>query len=121
MFLEGIVRKPVSAVQWQDYRASNTGLITVYVTDSVSEMPIREVPEEFPTDVVPDPNYETGTVGFYGCSRTKIRSTLHKSRIRYMFFMAKYMGTRDEFADNFYVNGFYRISKWTEAVKLHMR
>ncbi|MBD3322579.1 MAG: hypothetical protein GF350_15870 [Chitinivibrionales bacterium] len=122
LFSEGIVQKSVDSIPWQDYRASKTGMICMYSSDPVSEIPIREVPEEYPSlDILPEPNYETGTYGFYGCIRNKARSAFVKSKFRYLFFMTKYAGTNQEYQEKLLVTGYYRIAKTADVNKLHMR
>ncbi|MDR0307926.1 MAG: hypothetical protein LBI42_13965 [Chitinispirillales bacterium] len=118
---EVFMNRSVEMVPWQDYRASNTGMVVFYAGDPVSELPIREVPEEYPSDIQPEPNYETGTFGFYGCARSKIRSTFVKSKIRYLLFITKYIGTNADFKDEYLITGFYRVTKITDAKKQHLR
>ena len=89
---------PESAA-WQDYRSSNTGMVVFYASDPISELPIREVPEELPSEILPDPHYETGTYGLYACGKSKIRAAFVKSKIRYLVFVTKYAGTNVEFKD----------------------
>ncbi|MBD3420643.1 MAG: hypothetical protein GF398_11050 [Chitinivibrionales bacterium] len=117
----GIVVKSHDAVPWQDYRASDEGMVVVYTSDPVSELPIREVPEELPSEIMPEPHYESGTFGFYGCSRTKIRSAFVKSKLRYIFFMTKYAGTRVEHRDEYFVTGYYHIARTYDVQRLHLR
>jgi hypothetical protein len=117
----GIMRKTPDSILWQDYRAANTGMVVFYVSDPVSEIPIREIPDDVDSPALPDPNYETGTYGFYGCSRTKIRGAFAKSKLRYLFFLTKYAGTKEGFKDKMLVTGYFRISKTTDVQKLHRR
>ncbi|MCU0609268.1 MAG: hypothetical protein MUF22_05830 [Chitinispirillaceae bacterium] len=109
------------SVAWQDYRAANTGMVVLYASDPISEMPIREVPEELASEIQPEPHYESGTYGLYGCGKSKIRSAFVKSKIRYLLFITKYAGTRAEFKDKLVVTGYYRIFKTADAKKLHIR
>ncbi len=111
----------VESATWQDYRASNTAMIVFYPTDPVSELPIREIPEELPTDLIPEPNYETGTYGFYGCGKTKIRAAFAKAKIRNLLFVTKYAGTNADYKDRFFITGWYRIFKTADVKKLHIR
>jgi hypothetical protein len=111
----------VDSVAWQDYRASNTGMIVYYGGDPISELPIREVPERYPSEIQPEPNYETGTFGFLGCARTKIRSTFVKSKIRYLLFITKYVGTLKAFKDKYMVTGYYRVNKISDVKRRHIR
>jgi hypothetical protein len=117
----GIMQKSPDSILWQDYRAANTGMIVYYSSDPVSEIPIREIPDDADSPVVPEPNYESGTYGFYGCSRTKIRGAFAKSKIRYMFFLTKYAGTKDGFKDKMLITGYYHIAKTADVQKLHLR
>lgn len=121
MFATGSVPRHVDSIPWQDYRASETGLIAYYSSDPVSELPIREVPEEYPSQVVADPNYETLTYGLYGCGRNKVRSAFVKAKARYLFFMTRYEGTKGEYYDRVLVTGYYRISATADVQKLHIR
>ncbi|MBD3345488.1 MAG: hypothetical protein GF401_10540 [Chitinivibrionales bacterium] len=122
LFSEGTVQKSVDSIPWQDYRASDSGMIVMYSSDPVSELPIREVPEEIPsTDILPEPNYETGTYGFYGCIRNKARTTFTKSKHRYLFFMTKYEGTKEDFREKILVTGYYRIVKTADVNRIHLR
>jgi hypothetical protein len=121
MAYEGILKKSVDTIAWQDYRASNTGMLVFYSTDPVSEMAIREVPEDASLPFSPDPHYETGTYGFYGCFKSKQRSSFAKSKSRYMFFMTKYTGTLEAFRDKLMVTGFYRVAKTADVQKIHIR
>jgi hypothetical protein len=106
---------------WQDYRASNTAMVVFYATDPVSELPIREIPEEIPTDILPEPNYETGSYGFFGCGKGKIRAAFVKSKIRYLLFVTKYAGTNAEYKDRNFITGMYHIFKTADVKKLHIR
>jgi hypothetical protein len=117
----GIMHKTPDSILWQDYRAANTGMVVFYASDPVSEIPVREIPDDVESPALPDPNYETGTYGFYGCSRTKIRGAFAKSKLRYLFFLTKYAGTKDGFKDKMLVTGYFRISKTTDVQKLHRR
>jgi hypothetical protein len=121
MRFDGVLRMTAGSVAWQDYRASETGMVVIYDTDPVSEMAIREVPEEFPSEVVADPNYESKTYGLYGCARTKFRSAFVKNKLRYLFFMAHYQGAREEFRGKYFVTGMYRIVKTADVHKAHLR
>jgi len=111
----------VESAAWQDYRASNTAMIVFYTTDPVSELPIREIPEELPTEIIPDPNYESATYGFFGCAKGKIRTAFVKSKIRNLLFITKYAGTKEEFKDRFFITGYYRINKTADVKRLHVR
>jgi hypothetical protein len=117
----GIMRKKPDSIGWQDYRASTNGMVVFYTSDPVSEMAIREIPEELVTKVTPEPNYETGTYGFYGCDKTKIRGAFAKSKLRYLFFLTKYVGSKEEFKDKMLITGYYRIAKTADVQKLHLR
>ncbi len=117
----GTVPKHPASIPWQDYRGAETGMAVFYASDPVSELPIREVPEETPSEVLAEPNYETGTYGLYGCSRAKIRSSFVKSKLRYLFFMTKYAGTNAEHMDSLVVTGFYHIAQTANVQKLHIR
>jgi hypothetical protein len=121
MQFNGMIPKHIDSQLWQGYRGAEKGMVIFYTTDSVSEMPIRDVPEEYPTVIVPEPNYESKTFGFYGCAHTKIRAAFIKSKLRYLFFMTKYAGANYEFMDQLMVTGFYRISHTTDVQKLHVR
>ncbi|MBD3317704.1 MAG: hypothetical protein GF344_18105 [Chitinivibrionales bacterium] len=121
MNIPGTVPKHVESIPWQDYRASETGLIAYYNSDPVSELAIREIPEQYPSEVAPDPNYETGTYGLYGCGRNKVRNTLVKAKSRYLFFMTRYEGTIGENYDRVLVTGYYRVAAVADVQKLHIR
>jgi hypothetical protein len=112
---------PIGGAAWQDYRASNTGMAIFYGGDPISELPIREVPESYPSDIQPEPNYETGTFGYVGCARTKIRATFVKSKIRYLLFITKYVGTNEGFKDQYMVTGYYRVTKIADVKRQHIR
>lgn len=109
------------SASWQDYRSSNTGMVVFYASDPISELPIREVPEELPSEIPPDPHYETGTYGFYGCGKSKIRAAFIKSKIRYVLFVTKFAGTNAEYRDKLAITGFYKIAKTAEVKKMHIR
>ena len=119
--MNDVMKLSVERVLWQDYRASDTGMVVFYTSDPVSELPIREIPEELPSDILPEPNYETGTYGFYGCGKSKIRNAFVKSKIRYLIFMTKYAGTNSEFKDKLLVTGYFRISRVADMKRLHIR
>lgn len=121
MTSNNVMNVSIENVTWQDYRASNIGIVLFYTSDPVSELPIRETPEEFPSDVLPEPNYETGTYGFYGCSKTKVRNAFVKSKIRYILFMTKYSGANNEYKDKILITGYYKIIKIADAKKVHIR
>jgi hypothetical protein len=109
------------SVAWQDYRSSNTGMVVFYASDPISELPIREVPEELHSEILPEPNYESGTYGLYGCGKSKIRSAFIKLKTRYLFFVTKYEGTRAEYKGRICITGYFRIWKTAEVKKLHIR
>ncbi|HUI92641.1 MAG TPA: hypothetical protein VLX68_10375 [Chitinivibrionales bacterium] len=117
----GIISKTPDSIQWQDYRAANTGMVVFYSSDPVSEIPIREIPDDIDSPELPDPNYETGTYGYYGCMRTKIRGAFAKSKLRYLFFLTKYAGAKEGFKDKMLVTGYFRIAKTADVQKLHRR
>ena len=116
-----VMRIPAESVPWQDYRASNKGMVVFYSSDPVSELPIREIPEELPSEILPEPNYETSTYGLYGCAKSKIRSSFVKSKLRYLLFITKYAGTNADFKDKLLITGFFRINKTADVKKLHIR
>lgn len=118
---QGVMRKSPDSIMWQDFRASSAGMIVYYASDPVTEIPIREIPDELPSPVFPEPNYETGTYGFYGCDKTKIRAAFAKSKVRYLFFITKYAGTNEEFKDKAMITGYYRVTKTADVQKLHLR
>lgn len=109
------------SVAWQDYRSSNTGMVVFYASDPISELPIREVPEELPSEILPEPHYETGTFGLYGCGRSKIRNAFVKAKLRYVLFVTKYGGTKTDFKDKLVITGYYRVSKTADVKKHHIR
>ena len=117
----GIMKQSIDSVQWQDYRASNTGMVVFYASDPISEIPIREIPEEIDSDILPEPNYENRAYGFFGCVRPKIRQAFIKSKLRYLFFLTKYAGAKEEYKDKFIITGYFRIFKTAEVQKLHLR
>ncbi|MBN1757562.1 MAG: hypothetical protein JW863_04555 [Chitinispirillaceae bacterium] len=121
MSIDHVMNISVESASWQDYRASNTAMIVFYATDPVSELPIREIPEELPTELLPEPNYETGTYGFYGCGKGKIRAAFVKSKIRNLLFVTKYAGTNAEYKDRYFITGWYRIFKTADVKKIHIR
>jgi len=116
-----VMSRSVESAPWQDYRASNTGMVVFYASDPISELPIREVPEELPSEILPEPNYETGTYGFYGCAKSKIRTAFVKSKLRYLLFVTKYAGAKTEFRDKMVITGYYRIVKVADVKKMHIR
>jgi hypothetical protein len=107
--------------QWQDYRSSMSAMVVFYGSDPISELPIREVPEEFPSAVVQDPHYETGTYGLYACGRSQIRNAFVKSKFRYLVFLTKYAGTKADFRGKYFITGYYLITKTADVKKLHIR
>jgi hypothetical protein len=121
MFGGNVLKRSVDSVLWQDYRAGDTGIVVHYSSDPVSEIAIREIPEEINSAVVPEPNYETGTYGLYGCEHPKIRSAFSKGKHRYLFFMTKYAGTNEQLRGSVIVTGYYRIVKTADAKKFHLR
>lgn len=117
----GIMQKSPDGISWQDYRASTNGMVVFYASDPVSEMAIREIPEELTSAVTPEPNYESGTYGFFGCDKTKIRAAFAKSKVRYLFFLTKYAGSKEEFKNKMLITGYYRVAKTADVQKLHLR
>ena len=109
------------SIAWQDYRSSPTGMVVFYAGDAIAELPIREVPEEITSDISPDPNYETGTYGFYGCGKTKIRAAFAKEKIKYLLFVTKYVGTNADFQGKNFITGFYKITKTADVKRTHIR
>ncbi|MBN1980171.1 MAG: hypothetical protein JW795_01475 [Chitinivibrionales bacterium] len=121
MFLSSIIPTSIESIKWQDYRHMKTGMILYYTTDPVSEMPIREIPEELPSTISPDPNYETKTFGFYGCKHAKLRNLFIKNKMGYLFFMTKYTGTIAELADELMVTGYFHVKQTADVQKQHIR
>lgn len=121
MTKDNVMHLSVENAAWQDYRASNTGMVVFYSSDPVSEIPIREIPEDIPSDILPEPNYETGTYGFFGCNKSKVRNSFVKSKIRYLLFMTKYEGTSADFKGKYFLTGYYRIAKTADLKRLHIR
>lgn len=119
--MNDVMKVSVESVLWQDYRASNTGMVVFYTSDPVSELPIREIPEDLPSNILPEPNYETGTYGFYGCAKSKIRNAFAKSKIRYLLFMTKYAGTNPDFKDKILITGYFKITKVANVKRVHIR
>ena len=118
---KGVVTADINSVHWQDFRGINCGIIVNYETDSVSELPVREIPEEYPTEVIPEPNYETASYGVYGCKNSKVRNGIAKKKFKYVLFMSKYAGVSIDHADELFVTGFYRIKQTADLQKTHMR
>ncbi len=116
-----VMKGSLESASWQDYRASNTSMIVFYASDPISEIPIREIPEEIPSEITPEPNYETGTYGFFGCSKSKIRNAFFKSKIRYLLFMTKYAGANSDFKDKYFITGYYRVTKVADVKRVHIR
>jgi hypothetical protein len=116
-----VMKGSLESASWQDYRASNIGMVVFYASDPISEIPIREIPEELPSEIAPEPNYETGTYGYFGCSKSKMRNTYFKSKIRYLIFMTKYVGARAEFKDKYFITGYYRVTKVADVKRVHIR
>lgn len=112
---------PVASVNWQDYRASSTGMVVYYTSDPVSEMAIREIPEEVDSPVVPEPHYETGTYGLYSCARPKVRTAFVKNKLRYLFFVTKYAGTNADYRDKYMMTGYYHVCSIADARRYHIR
>ncbi len=121
MYVKGIIPVALENIKWQDYRANRTGMVVYYNTDPVSEIPIREIPEEIPTDILPEPNYETATFGLYGCKHAKMRSSFAKKKVQYLFFMTRYAGTNIDKAEELIITGFYRIKQTADVKRLHIR
>lgn len=121
MYVKGAVSVNVNSLKWQGYRGNEMGLAVYYDSDPVSELPIREIPEEYPTKVIADPNYETSTYGLYGCKFGKNRNTIIKKKYKYIFFMTKYAGTNMDLRDELLCTGFYRIKYTFDAKKFHSR
>ncbi len=115
------IPKSIDSVLWQDHRAAETGIIVVYASDPVSEMPVRKIPDEIPSDISPEPNYESGTYGFFGCISPKTRTRIVRSRARYLFFLTQYEGRNQEKRGSFLVTGYYRLHKAADVQKLHLR
>ncbi len=111
----------VESVNWQDYRANSTGMVVYYTSDPVSDIPIREIPEDVESPVVPEPNYETGTYGLYSCVRPKVRTAFVKNKLRYLFFVTKYTGPNADFRDAIVVTGYYHIVSTADARRFHIR
>jgi hypothetical protein len=117
----GIMKQSVDSLQWQDYRASKNSMVVFYTSDPISEIPIREIPEEIDSPIMPEPNYESKVFGLFGCIRPKIRQAFAKSKHRYLFFLTKYVGSKEEYKDKFIVTGYFRIYKTADVQKLHYR
>jgi hypothetical protein len=111
----------VADVKWQDYRAAQTGMVVYYTSDPVSEIPIREVPEDLDSLVPPEPHYETGTYGLYACARPKVRTAFVKNKVRYLFFVTKYEGTNADYRGKYLITGMYHICRTADARRFHIR
>ena len=118
---KGLVAADINTVRWQDFRGMNSGIVLFYESDSVAALPIREIPESLPSDVVPEPNYETMSFGYFGCKSSKVRNAIAKKKHRYIFLMTKYVGSEIDFTDEFYITGYYRIKQTADVLKVHMR
>jgi hypothetical protein len=115
------VPKSIDSVLWQDHRSADIGIVIVYASDPVSELPIRKVPDELSSPIPPEPHYETGTYGFYGCVIPKTRTRIVRARARYIFFLTHYEGRNADRRDTFLVTGYYRIHQVADVQKLHLR
>jgi len=115
------MRGTLESAAWQDFRASNTSMVLFYSSDPISELPIREIPEELPSDITPEPHYENGTYGYFGCSKSKVRNAFFKAKIRYILFMTKYAGTSADHNGKYYITGYYRVNKVADVKRVHIR
>ncbi len=121
-YLRDIIPKHPKALKWQDYRGDGKGVIVYYESEAVSSLPIREAPEKWPdTEIGLDPNYETGTYGFYECSGVKKRNAFIKKKNTYLFFMTRYHGTERDYSEKLLLTGFYEINSTTDMQWLHLR
>ena len=121
MSVSDFLKKSVDGFPWQDYRGSNNGMVVVYDSDPLSELPIREVPEDSASQILPEPHYESGTYGLYGCVRPKIRGAFFKAKMRYLLFMTRFAGIKEAFKNAYFITGFYRVYKSANVQKLHVR
>jgi hypothetical protein len=119
--ITGYLDKLVGSVRWQDYRAKNTGVIVYYESDKDSDLPIRKVSVSRLSEADFDPNYETKTYGFYGCENTNLRNNFIKKRRKYVFFMTRYRGTIQKYANKLMITGYYRVAKNYDVQNLHLR
>ena len=72
---DNVMHLSVENAAWQDYRASNTGMVVFYSSDPVSEIPIREIPSISPQIFFLNPIMKQGPMVF-GCNKSKVRNSL---------------------------------------------
>lgn len=77
--------------------------VSVYLSDSIARYPVRAVTK--PRDNKSDPNLETGTYGLFSTCQMKMRKSIVRRGVRYIFFVTTH-GGRDRA-----LTGFYRV-RW---------
>jgi len=112
-------RKHINTSKWQDYRGKAEGILIYLDTSPSSDLPVRDVLNEYGKGFKSEPNYDTNTYGFFGCSNTKLNTSIIKSRRRYFFFGTQYSGALEPFKDKFLIIGYMRIDKILDIRKRH--
>ncbi|MGM0444483.1 MAG: hypothetical protein ACQEQV_09870 [Fibrobacterota bacterium] len=119
--ITGDVHKTVGSVRWQEYICNDSGIIVYYESDKDSELPIRKVSVKSIDDAHFEPNYETGTYGFYGCANSTLRNNFVKKHRGYVFFMTRYQGTVQQLNGKLMITGYYKVGKSFDVQNLHLR
>jgi hypothetical protein len=112
--------KNINVSNWQDYRGKSEGVLVYLNTSSQSDLPIRDIMDEFEKGSQTEPHYETGTFGLMSCVEHKLRAAIFKNRKRYIFFGTSYQGTNEEYKGKFLLTGYMRLDKYLDVRKRHM-
>jgi len=112
-------KKQINTTKWQDYRGKTEGILIYLESSPSSELPVRDVLNETGKGFKSEPDYSTNTYGFFGCSNTKLNSSVIKSKRRYFFFGTQYAGTLEAFKNKFLITGYMRIDKILDVRKRH--
>ncbi|MBF0433274.1 MAG: hypothetical protein HQK83_18485 [Fibrobacteria bacterium] len=114
-------KRQINISKWQDYRGKGQGVLIYTNTSKKTELPIRDILNEYKKGFQVDPNYETSTYNFLACTNSKLISSFFKNRRSYLFFGTSYSGTLDEFQKKYFLYGYMKIQKFLDMRKLHMR
>ena len=101
------VRPPHDPWSEIEFGGSESGCLSVYLSDNLSRLPVRAVTR--PGDNKSDPNLETATFGLFSTCERDMRSSVVRRGIRNIFFVTKHGRGR-------VLSGWYRVRWYTDGV-----
>lgn len=101
-------------INWNIYSGKeNTGFLDIYFCDPRSKKyPIRDVRDVKGRNKL-EPHYENKTFNcFASCNQPLLRGRLNR-KSSYVFFLTKYTGLINNYKNQYFITGFYKIGKTT--------